>query len=695
MLVSIALAGSILSSPPPDATWWPDQLPPRVATPLDETADQQAARMAWWREARFGMFIHWGLYAIPGGHWNGKKTGGAEWILNSVRIHPNDYMPLQQQFNPVDFDATTWARVAKNAGMGYIVITSKHHDGFCLWPSAYTDFDVAGSPFKRDIMGELAQACRTEGLVFCMYHSIMDWTHPDYLPRRAWDDRPTDDIDYERYVDYMKNQLAELIENYGPGVLWFDGEWEGTWTHEHGQMMYDYVRTLDPRIIVNNRVDTGRTGMAGLTREGGYRGDFGTPEQQIPGTGLPQGVDWETCMTMNGSWGYQSFDTAFKSTKDLVRKLVDIASKGGNFLLNVGPDAQGRFPEESVERLQRVGAWMDVNGQSIHGTYASPFPVLEWGRCTRRALPNGNERLYLHVFEPPVTGVLRLPGLMNTLASKGAHILGDPDAGEFDVKREDASLLLTIPKTLPDHIDTVFVLDIQGTAVVVGPPMIGSKSGSIFIDSIEVIIDSTSKDVEIRYEIGGEAPHANSPRFSRPIVLSRSAEVRAQCFLDGKPVSEVAISEFNKVVPRTPVQLLIKRPGLLFTTYLGDFDALPDFGTLDSEASGTADIIDLSKKPRDEHFAMRFTGFIDAPETGIYTFYLDSDDGSRLIIGNTELIDNDGLHSAIEQSGVLALKKGLHPIAIEYFEKTGQDDLLLQWSGPSIEKQPVESVLFH
>ncbi|MCH2160650.1 MAG: alpha-L-fucosidase [Phycisphaerales bacterium] len=690
MPVALSIALATLSAPPAiDEAWWPTALPSRTATPLNETAEQHDLRMAWWREARFGMFIHWGLYAIPSGHWNGRKTGGAEWILNTAQIHPDDYMPLQQQFNPVDFDATQWAMIARDAGMRYMVITSKHHDGFCLWPSEFTEFDVEGTPFKRDIMGELAEACRNEDIVFCMYHSIMDWTHPDYLPRRAWDDRPTDDVDFDRYVGYMRNQLGELVENYGPGVLWFDGEWEGTWTHEHGQAMYDHVRTLDPKIIVNNRVDTGRTGMAGLTREGGYRGDFGTPEQQIPATGMPPGVDWETCMTMNRSWGYQSFDTAFKSTSDLVRKLVDIASKGGNFLLNVGPDARGRFPRESIDRLAGMGDWMRVNGRSIHGTHATCFPNLPWGRCTRRTLPAGNERLYLHVFERPASGTLVLDGLMNEPLDGGAYLLANPGAGALDVRREGASLVVALPGKIDDPIDTVITLDIVGSALVVGAPTFAPDKGTIFVDSLAVQINTPSDEVDIRFTIDGSDPTATSDRYTKPIVLQDNATLLAKCFLDDQPVSTTSRGEYRKVVPLPAVQTLSQRPGLNVQVYLGDFDALPDFNDLEPDSETASDRIDLSAQPRPEHFAIRFTGFIDAPETGIYTFWLDSDDGSLLRIGDVTVVDNDGLHSAIEKSGSIALASGLHPITIEYFEKTGQDDLELEWAGPKMTRAAI------
>ena len=675
--------------PPPEDSWWPSELPSRVATPLAESPDQHDARMSWWRESRFGLFIHWGLYAIPGGYWEGRRTGGAEWILNSVKIHPDDYMPLQQQFDPVDFDPMKWVMIAKNAGMKYIVITSKHHDGFCLWPSELTDFDVEGTPFGRDILGELAEACRNEGIVLCLYHSIMDWTQPDYLPRRAWDDRPADGADYQRYVAYMKGQLKELVDRYQPAVLWFDGEWEGTWTHEDGQSMYDFLRTIDPAVIVNNRVDTGRTGMAGLTRSGGYRGDFGTPEQEIPSTGMPFGVDWETCMTMNRSWGYQSFDVAFKPTQELVRKLVDIASKGGNFLLNVGPDERGRFPEESIDRLAAIGDWMQVNNESIHGTFASCFTDLDWGRCTRRNLPDGNQRLYLHIFDLPESKVIRLPGILNDPVERGAYLLATPGAGPLVVERAGADLAIQLPDGMDPGIDTVLVLDIKGPAIVVEAPSI-DVTEPIFLESATLNFSAASDDVEIRYTLDGTTPELGSTSGGNgPIEIRRSATVMARCFFEGSPVGGVATAALRRVEPLRAVQTLTSRPGLRWTTHLGAFKTVADFADIETAAEGVASSIDLSMQPRPENFAVRFTGFLEAPQTGIYRFSLDSDDGSRLKIGDVVVVDNDGLHSALEKSGVIALEKGLHPLRLDYFEGTGQDDLILKWSGPNFELQPI------
>lgn len=415
--------------------------------------------MAWWREARFGMFIHWGLYAVPAGEWEG-TTNHAEWIRTTAQIPIETYDEFVYQFNPVKFDAEEWVTMAKDAGMKYIVITSKHHDGFCLFDSEFTDFDIMSTPFKRDILKELSDACASQDIIMCWYHSIMDWHHNDYLPRRHWEtDRPTENADLDRYVEeYLKKQLAELTGNYGKiGVLWFDGEWEDTWTHERGVDLYNYVRGLQEDIIINNRVDKGRQGMQGMTKEGEFKGDFGTPEQEIPDTGLP-GVDWETCMTMNNHWGYNKYDDNWKSSEDLVQKLVDIASKGGNFLLNVGPKADGTFPEESIERLKAIGDWMDIYGASIYGTSASPFSSLEWGRCTRKQVGK-NTRLYLHVFDWPDDNKLTLPAFDNKI--KNAFIMNGMIKTGFE--RQEDMIIIDLPDEAPDEYSPVIILDVKGT----------------------------------------------------------------------------------------------------------------------------------------------------------------------------------------------------------------------------------------
>ncbi len=422
------------------------------AQPPRETAEQRDRRMKWFREARFGMFIHWGLYSVPAGEWKGQRVGGlGEWIMHQARIPVAEYETLVHQFNPVRFDAREWVRIAKDAGMKYIVITSKHHDGFCLFDAKNSAYDIMATPFRRDVLKELAAECKRAGIKLCFYHSIMDWHHPDYLPRRPWDPRPGVPAQFDRYVAYMKEQLRQLVRDYGPlGILWFDGEWEGTWTHELGKDLYAYVRSLQPDIIVNNRVDKGRRGMQGMNAPE-FAGDYGTPEQEVPAEGLP-GVDWESCMTMNDTWGFRKDDHNWKSSADLIRMLVDCASKGGNLLLNVGPTAEGLIPAPSVERLADIGRWMQVNKESIYGTTASRIGKPAWGRSTTK----GN-RIYLHVFDWPKDRVLRIEGLK--AAPRSARLLAAPRA-KLPMQQDGSAWLIAVPSVAPDQVDSVIAMDL-------------------------------------------------------------------------------------------------------------------------------------------------------------------------------------------------------------------------------------------
>jgi alpha-L-fucosidase len=658
---------------------------PRQPAVEESTAGGQDARMAWWREARFGMFIHWGLYAIPAGEWNG-QTNHAEWIRTTAQIPLEVYDKFVGQFNPVKFNAAEWVRLAQEAGMKYIVITSKHHDGFCLFDSKYTDFDVMSTPFHRDILLELSQACRRAGLKMCWYHSIMDWHHPDYLPRRDWEtNRSPEGADFNRYIQYMKSQLSELVGNYGEiGVLWFDGEWESTWNHEYGKDLYNYVRGLQPSIIINNRVDVGRSGMEGLTKKGDYVGDFGTPEQEIPPQGLP-GVDWETCMTMNDHWGYNKFDQNWKSTEDLIRKLADIASKGGNFLLNVGPTAEGLFPQPSIDRLQAMGKWMKINGEAIYGTKASPFKSLAWGRCTQKPVENGT-RLYFHVFDWPARGKLAVPGIFNQ--PRQCYLLSDPENKSLEVKREEDALVISVPSEAPDPVNSVVVLDIKGKPDVNNPPTITAEQ-NIFIDTLDVTVSTERRNVEIRYTLDGSTPAADSPLVSGSIHLTQSAMVSARCFRRGKPVSGSAVASFTQVEPKPALEVLGAEPGISYAYYEGDWDSLPDFGDLAPVKKGVIESFSFAPRKRDDHFGFMYSGFIRVPADGVYTFFTESDDGSRLYIEDELVVDNDGLHGLLEKTGFIALAAGLHPVRVIFFDKTGGDGLTVSYQGPGIEKTAI------
>ena len=659
---------------------------------LHESRAQYDARMKWWSDARFGMFIHWGLYSIPAGEWKG-NTNHAEWIRTTAQIPLAEYDKFVGQFNPVRYDATEWVRMAKNAGMKYIVITSKHHDGFCLFDSKYTDFDIMSTPFKRDILKELADACHKEGMKICFYHSIMDWHHPDYLPRREWEkDRPTAGADFDRYFQHLKDQLKELLTNYGEiSVLWFDGEWESTWNTKYGTELYNYVRSLQPNIIINNRVGAGRSGMQGFTKTGEFAGDFGTPEQEIPDTGIP-GTYWETCMTMNDHWGYNSHDDHWKSSEDLIRKLADIASKGGNFLLNIGPTSEGVFPAPAIERLRELGDWMKVNGESIYGTKASPFKNLAWGRCTQKSI-EGGERLYLHVFNWPTNGKLIIPGILSQ--PKRVYLLSDSGERALPVQRVEDALVVDVPTKAPDPINSVVVMDLVGKADITSPPSIGAKQ-EIFVDPLDVSVTSDRENVEIRYTLDGSVPTASASLGTGPIRLTKTTTVSARCFRGGVPVSGPVSTTFTKVVPSLSSRVDGVASGIRYSYCEGDWDSLPDFSKLKPVKEGHLPGFDLSPRNQPEYFGIQFEGYVKAEQDGVYAFFTDSDDGSRLFIDDKLVVDNDGLHSSKEVKGIVALASGLHKIRVLYFQKGGGRELVVSLEGPKGDKQVIpEAMLFY
>ncbi|MBC7365045.1 MAG: alpha-L-fucosidase [Candidatus Aminicenantes bacterium] len=399
------------------------------------------SNLKWFQEARFGLFIHWGVYS---------QIGREEWARELLHIPWKEYQKYARSFNPVNYQPEEWVKLAKEAGVRYIVITSKHHDGFCLFDSAYTENDVMGARIKRDLLGELVQACRKENLPIGFYYSIMDWYHPDYLPRRSWEkDRPAAGADFKRYVAYMKNQLRELVEKYQPVIMWFDGEWE------HKNEDYDalgigqMLRQLKPDILINDRLFNRAPGL----------GDFGTPENYVPATGLRNEDGslraWEVCMTMNfNGWGYNHYETEFRNAPQLIRQLIEIASKGGNFLLNIGPRPVGTIQPEFVERLRQIGAWLKVNGEAIYGCQPSIFEKLPFfGRCTTK----GN-KLYIHVMGWPQDKKLLLPGLKNKVQK--VYFLANQQKLNYGRKGND--LLIKLPEEPIDSVATVVVVEVEG-----------------------------------------------------------------------------------------------------------------------------------------------------------------------------------------------------------------------------------------
>lgn len=363
-------------------------------------------RMKWFSESRFGMFIHWGLYAIP---------ARGEWVRSTEQMPEEEYMPFFEEFDPVDFDPKKWAKAAKEAGMKYAIMTAKHHDGFCLFDSALTDFKSTNTKAGKDLVREYLEAFRAEGLKVGLYYSLLDWHHPDYPhygdqnhPMRNCEAEKNDGRDFNRYLDYMHGQVRELCSNYGKiDILWFDfsyGDLRGeAW---RGTELVNMVRSLQPDVILDNRLEVSGEGFGSIATDEPtvYSGDYVSPEQIIPPHGLQSesGRDlyWEACITMNDNWGYCAKDKNFKPASTIIRKLVECVSKNGNMLLNVGPDARGNIPEESLQILFEIGKWMNKNSASIYHCGGTDLPKPENGRITR----NGN-RIYYHVMENSIGSV--------------------------------------------------------------------------------------------------------------------------------------------------------------------------------------------------------------------------------------------------------------------------------------------------
>jgi alpha-L-fucosidase len=420
---------------------------------FDETEVERTARMEWWQEAKFGLFIHWGIYAVPAGSYGGYDHHG-EWLMHYCKIPVKEYQGFANQFNPVKYDPDAWVKVAKDAGMRYIVITSKHHEGFTLYPSKASAWNVAdATPYGKDLLGPLVDAAKKQDLKIGFYFSqAQDWMNPGgakatYEEGEGWDDAHKGDFD--QYLQTVAlPQVKEIFSQYPIDIFWWDTP---TWMNE--ARIRPFAEAIPRHVLTNNRLG------------GGFGGDFSTPEQFVPTTGHEG--NWETCMTMNDNWGYCAADKNWKSSEELIHKLIDICAKGGNFLLNVGPNAEGEFPAACIERLQDIGGWMDVNGDAIYGTTAGPFTYLSWGAATRKG-----KRLYLHVFDWPADGKLRVP--MNSKVA-GAALLVDPNK-PLTLFYESDRVVIELPEKAPDAVATVVILDLAEEPIV---PLIASGGKTV------------------------------------------------------------------------------------------------------------------------------------------------------------------------------------------------------------------------
>jgi alpha-L-fucosidase len=415
---------------------------------VQSTADAvKERRLAWFRAARFGMMIHWGVYSVPAGEWKGQPIAGlGEWIMNRAKIPVKEYEQLPQQFNPVKFNAEEIVRVAKNAGMKYIVITAKHHDGFAMYGSKASKYNIVdATPFKRDPMKELAAAAAKAGIRLCFYYSqTQDWHEPDGVGN-TWDWPDESKKNFARYLEEkVKPQVRELLTNYGPiGLIWFDTP--RNITKEQSQELVDLVHQIQPDCLVSGRVGHGL-------------GDYDSAGDNQISVGQVH-RDWETPVTMNDTWGFKRDDQNWKSPAILIRQMVQVASRGGNYLLNVGPTSEGLIPQPSIDRLAEVGQWVKVNSESVYGTAPSPFPYeLPWGIITTKP-----GKVYLHVFDWPKNELV-LYGLESHVRS--AWLLSNKHPLKItqttDAKLDHHALTIQLPAAPPDKNDSVIVLDIVG-----------------------------------------------------------------------------------------------------------------------------------------------------------------------------------------------------------------------------------------
>ena len=584
--------------------------------------------LAWWREARFGLFIHWGLYAVHGGVWKGRQLPGiGEWLMCNFKVPVGEYRTLAEQFNPVDFDAEAIAQLAQDAGMRYLVITAKHHDGFAMWDSKVSDYTIVKStPYGRDPMKALAAACARRDITFCFYYSqALDWEHPDGVGN-TWDFDETKK-NFQRYLDEkVKPQLTELLTGYGPiGLIWFDTP-VGI-TRAQSLEIRNLVKSLQPACLVSGRIGHGV-------------GDYGSlGDNQIPAGRLVG--DWETPATLNDTWGYKTGDRQWKSVDTLQRLLIDLCSKGANYLLNIGPDAQGRVPAESAQHLHEIGAWLRVQGEAVYGTQPNPYPYeFSWGRITRKA-----NKLYVFLTDPPHAG-FRLHGLRNEV--RAARLLGSEGSLTVEQKHDRASdfhaLSVTLPSPLPVHPHPPAVLELvlDGPAEV-NEDCIQQPDGSVFLPG---------HMADLR--ISPESAARQVPVDRNSVFASEAVEFVEQTVGDHMRIGGGGLVE-NWCSPLDTLRwtFRIERPGRFevrlhtvaakYKDWIGGHRVTLQSGetTLASDVRPDEEV----HSPRTHHFAERVTriGTITLANPGTHTMqlgaiYINPDDPAGLCVGELLLV---------------------------------------------------------
>ena len=543
-----------------------EQQTPQIAEPSQEghveTDEERDARLQWWREGKFGMFVHWGVYSTTGGLYKGQKLpNSAEWMMCRGRIPIAEYEEYAGMFNPTEFDADEFVGLAKQAGMKYLVITAKHHDGFSMFGSKCNPYNVVeATPFGRDIMRELADACQKQGIRFGFYYSqAQDWHHPGGFGNN-WD-KTIERVSSDKYVmEKAVPEVKQLLTEYGPiGIFWWDTP------RKMSKDSFDALHSLtdlQTDVITNDRLGED------------YPGDYKTFERKIPNQG-PVGKDWEVCMPISGSWGYKIGDDKFKSAETLIRNLIDISHKGGNYLLNVSPTGDGTLLPQAVERLEIIGKWMEVNGESIYGTTGSPFPSLPWGRCTKKQVEDGT-LLYLHVFDWPADGKLVVPGLKNQV--QGAWLLNGK--AKLLTAAGDEGVSVTLPAEAPNDYASVVVVKVNGTLEVEAVLPTVDSEGRLMLSVSDAFIHNNEGSQDAALRAHDDIPH---------IGLWTDKEAYVEWTFRAEPGNYEVLAEFSVDSPKTEFSFgLVGVPQMVEMESTGGYGKYVEksLGTLRVESAG-------------------------------------------------------------------------------------------------------------
>ncbi len=627
----------------------------------------------WYKDAKFGIFIHWGLYSVPA--W-GPRGSYAEWYLNGLKsgdstrlkYHEENYgkdFPYRdfiKLFKSEKYEPEKWAALFKESGAKYVVLTSKHHDGFCLWPNSESDgYNSLDGAASRDLLGDLNSAVKNIGLKSGFYYSLYEWDHEDY---------PND---VQKYVnDYMLPQFKDAVQRYKPSIIFSDGEWDRNsheWRSEEF-LAWLYNESNAPEDVVVND----RWGSETRFNHGGYYSTEYDPNSELVNEEFIR-RGWEECRGIGKSFGYNKNEGPedYNTWEELIRLLVDIVSRGGNLLLNIGPKADGTIPEIMVDRLEEIGGWLDKNGEAIYGTTVNRMTQSNNGKV-KYTLSKDRRNLYAFIEEIP-DGNLNLNGLQAT-GHERIKLLGTDE--EFNWRNRRDKLIIQIPKNINEIVEDspIYVFEIPVLPYLDKPNVqISEHDGKAEITFISN--DSTS---DLRYTFGNrEVTKGYGKEYSGSFTLGRSTMLNVQAFSDGFLPSQVVT---------VPVNILDESHGLIRQTYEGQWENCDQMLESDFVEEKTVFSLGLDVGNKN-NFGHVFKGMIYIEKRGTYEFQTTSDDGSRLYINGFPVVDNDGLHGRETVSGDMVMKKGFQKFEVQYFERNGQESLDVKWKGSEFEWQEI------